>query len=213
MAVAGREILVLRPRDSEALLDEEAFEHEEFLPYWAELWPSAVALARAVYPRSLAGARVLELGCGLGVPSIAAALRGARVVASDWSPEATRFAALNAQRNGVRIETIVCSWSAPAPLLAGAPWDVVLASDVMYERRNVDLLLELLPRLVERGEVVIADPGRPPAAQFEERAARGWHVRSARDARTPRTVIYRLRKRLRDAGVTTSARDSGASGT
>ena len=42
---AGRELCVLRPRDSEALLDEHAFEEDEFLPYWAELWPSGVALA------------------------------------------------------------------------------------------------------------------------------------------------------------------------
>ena len=77
---------VLRPRDAEALLDERAFEHEEFLPYWAELWPSGVALARRVAARALKGARVLELGCGLGLPSLAAALAGGRVLATDWSP-------------------------------------------------------------------------------------------------------------------------------
>src|SRR3954468_13329662 len=77
--VAGLELAVLRPRDSEALLDEHAFEHEEFLPYWAELWPSALALARAVGTRALRGARTLELGCGLGVRAGSAEpRRGAR---------------------------------------------------------------------------------------------------------------------------------------
>src|SRR5881275_1918486 len=85
---SGHELAVLRPRDSEALLDEHAFEEEEFLPYWAELWPSGVVLARAIAGRSLRGARVLELGCGLGLPSLAAALGGGRVVATDWSAEA-----------------------------------------------------------------------------------------------------------------------------
>ncbi|MDX6584220.1 MAG: hypothetical protein QOI10_3404, partial [Solirubrobacterales bacterium] len=47
VGVNGRDLRVLRPRDSEALLDEDAFDHEQFLPYWAELWPSGVALARA----------------------------------------------------------------------------------------------------------------------------------------------------------------------
>src|SRR3954470_8915065 len=61
---AGRELVVARPRDSEALLDEHAFEDDEFLPYWAELWPSGVALAREIAPRGVRGARVVQLGCG-----------------------------------------------------------------------------------------------------------------------------------------------------
>src|SRR5919199_3627461 len=95
VAVHGRDVRLLRPRDSEALLDEAAFEREEFLPYWAELWPSALALARAVAARSIGGRRVVELGCGLGLPSIAAALQGARVLATDWSTAAVRMAAEN----------------------------------------------------------------------------------------------------------------------
>src|SRR4051794_29069406 len=81
----GRTVAMLRPRESEDLLDERAFEREELLPYWAELWPSALALARSVAVRSLRGRRVLELGCGLGLVSIAAALAGARVLATDWA--------------------------------------------------------------------------------------------------------------------------------
>ena len=76
VALAGRELAVLRPRDSEALLDEEAFEREEFLPYWAELWPSGLALARHLASLPLRGRAVLELGCGLALPSLAAALGG-----------------------------------------------------------------------------------------------------------------------------------------
>ena len=76
VALPGRELLLLAPRDREALLSEEAFAHEEFLPYWAELWPSALALARVLARRPLTGRRVLELGCGLGLPAIAAALAG-----------------------------------------------------------------------------------------------------------------------------------------
>ena len=92
-------------------------------------------------------------------------------------------------QNGVEIETLVCDWSAPGPLLERAPFDLVLASDVLYERRNVRQLLDLLPRLVTpRGLILIADPGRPAAEEFLDgartlferqarsraRAARGW---------------------------------------
>ena len=97
----------MRPPDAEALISEESFEHEEFLPYWAELWASAVALAHDVSIRSLRGRRTLELGCGLGLPSIAAARAGGRVLATDWSPDAVRATAANAERNDVDIETLV----------------------------------------------------------------------------------------------------------
>ena len=173
VAVApGSDLTVLRPRDSEALLDEHAFEHEEFLPYWAELWPSGVALARAVAGRALKGARVLELGCGLGLPSIAAALAGGRVLATDWSPVAIDMLRDNAARNGASLELEVVSWTAPEALLERAPFDLVLAADVLYERRNVEPLAELLPRL--GGEILVADPGRPPLEGFLERVGVVW---------------------------------------
>jgi predicted nicotinamide N-methyase len=192
------EVALTRPRDADALLSEEQFEHEEFLPYWAELWSSGVALAHDVSRRSLRGAPVLELGCGLGLPSIAAALAGGRVLATDWSPEAIRATEENARRNGVEIETAVVAWGAPEPILERAPWRWVLASDVLYERRNVDMLLELLPRLVDRsGEVLIADPSRRPAERFLERAQERWEVRTSISPRTARAQIHHLRRRPR----------------
>jgi predicted nicotinamide N-methyase len=186
-----------RPRDAEALLSEESFDREEFLPYWAELWSSAVALAHDVSMRSLRGRRTLELGCGLGLPSIAAARAGGRVLASDWSAEAVAAAAANAELNDVVIETLRCSWAAPGPLVDRAPWDLVLASDVLYERRNVEQLLALLPRLVDAsGLILIADPGRPPASGFLERAADDWHVGTTGSRRAARVSIHRLRRRV-----------------
>ena len=193
VALAGRDLRLLRPRDSEALLDEEAFEREEFLPYWAELWPSSLALARAIAGRALRGARTLELGCGLGLPSIAAALAGGRVLATDWSAEAVAITAANAERNGAGLDTLVCSWTEPEPLLDRAPWDLVLASDVLYERRNADLLIDLLPRLSR--EVWLADPGRPPATLFLEAAARLWDITSTRAPELADGAVHRLRAR------------------
>jgi predicted nicotinamide N-methyase len=191
VGVAGRDLRILRPRDSEALLSEEAFEREEFLPYWAELWPSARALARAVAPHALKGARTLELGCGLGLASLAAAAAGGRVLATDWSEEATKMAARNAQRNGLQIETLVVDWNRPHELLERAPFDLVLASDVLYERRNGEVLLPLLPRLGD--EVWLADPGRPAATAFFERAAEHFAIETLRAEEIPQGGIYRLR--------------------
>jgi predicted nicotinamide N-methyase len=194
VAVRGRDVRLLRPRDSDALLDEAAFEHEEFLPYWADLWPSAVALARAAGARSLGGRRVVELGCGLGLPSIVAALGGARVLATDWSADAVAMTADNAARNGAQLETLVCSWAAPGPIAERGPFDLVLASDVLYEARDVDLLLAALPRLAgPRGEAWIADPGRPPAERFLAEARERFELSTTRAAEIPRGGIHRLR--------------------
>ena len=157
-----------RPRDPEALLSEEEFARDEFLPYWAELWPSALELAAVVEARELRGMRVLELGCGLGVPSLVAARAGALVLATDWAEDAIALLRENARRNAIPLETAVVDWRDPAPLLECAPFELVLAADVLYERRSIDVLLDLLPRL--GGEIILAEPGRPFAQRFLEQS-------------------------------------------
>src|SRR5213082_821919 len=96
---------LLRPESPEALLDEEAFANDEFLPYWAELWPAGLALAHAL-PEDLEGVRVVELGCGLGVPALVAAARGAEVTAVDWAAEAIALLRENAARNHVALDAV-----------------------------------------------------------------------------------------------------------
>jgi predicted nicotinamide N-methyase len=189
-----RELVVRRPRDAEALIDEEAFDREELMPYWAELWPSGVALARTVHAASLGGRRVLELGCGgLALPSIAAALAGARVLATDWATDALALAQDNAARNGARIEVEAVAWQRPAAVVDRAPWQLVLAADVLYEQRNVDDLVELLPRLT--GEVWLADPGRKHLPQFLERMEPGWDLHATPDPVTASVTVHRFRRR------------------
>jgi predicted nicotinamide N-methyase len=198
VALGGRTLRMLRPRDGDAILDELLAEDdpgEERLPFWTQLWPSGTALARAVAGRSLAGRRVLELGCGLGLVSVAAALAGAEVLAVDRSPEAVTFTAANATRNGARVETTVCAFDQPEPLLAAAPWDLVLAADVLYEQRNVPVLLWLLPRLVgPGGEVWLSDPGRNGLEKFLPGAeATGWR-RDQLPGDGDLVTIHRLRR-------------------
>ena len=194
--LAGRTVRILRPRDGDAILDELLAEDdpdEDRLPFWSQVWPSGVALARAVAGQPLTGRRVADLGCGLGLAGVAAALAGASVLAVDRSPEATTFTAINAARNGVTLQTAACAFDQPERVLREAPWDLVLAADVLYEQRNVPVLVWLLPRLVgATGEVWLADPGRPMLARFLAGIdAIGW--RREQVAADPDTVaIHRL---------------------
>jgi predicted nicotinamide N-methyase len=109
---------------------------------------------------------VLELGCGLGLPALAAALRGADVLATDWADDAIDLLRQNAERNGIFLRVARVRWSEPEPVLRAAPWDLVLCADLLYEARNAEQLGELLPRL--GGEMLLAEPGRPYAKEFLE---------------------------------------------
>jgi predicted nicotinamide N-methyase len=147
-----------RPADPEALLDEDAFADDEFLPYWAELWPAGLALAHAL-PERLDGVAVVELGCGLGVPSLVAAARGARVTATDWAEDAIALLRKNAVGNGLTVDVRRTDWRR-----FDGSFDLVLAADVLYEHRNIEPLVELLPRLAP--EALVALAGRPYEAEF-----------------------------------------------
>lgn len=168
------ELRLLQPKESAELPDAGAVEWAPLAPYWSVLWRSGVGLAREVDGAALSGRRVVELGCGLAVPSLAAARAGASVLATDACPEALELVTRNALANEVQVETAVFDWAEPDGLVERAPFDLVLAADVLYERASVARLLGLLPHLAP--EVWLADPGRPAADAFLEQAHRRWSV-------------------------------------
>jgi len=164
LRVGGVELTLERPSEPEALLDEEAFADDEFMPYWAELWPAGLALAEAL-PERLDGMRVVELGCGLGVPSLVAAARGAKVTAVDWAADAIALLRENAARNRLELEAVRADWRS----FEGS-FDLALAADVLYEERNVEPLVGLVLRLAPGALVGLA--GRPYEREFLERVGK-----------------------------------------
>ena len=168
------ELRLLQPQESAELPDAGAVEWAPMAPYWSVLWRSGVALARELDGVALPGRRVVELGCGLAVPSIAAARAGATVLATDTCAEALSLAEQNARANDVQIETARVDWVDADQLVKRAPFDLVIAADVLYEAASVGPLLSLLPRLAP--EAWLADPGRPAAGAFLEKAGRRWAV-------------------------------------
>ena len=180
---------LLQPDESAELPDDGPVEWAPIAPYWSVLWRSGVALARELDGGAVEGLRIVELGCGLAVPSLAAARAGATVLATDGDPEALELVARNAELNAVRVETATVDWAEPGDLVGQGPFDLVLAADVLYERESVDLLLSLLPRLA--AEVWLADPGRPAAEELVERARERWEVETS--VQEP-VQIHRLRR-------------------
>lgn len=165
--LTGGVVELLRPRSAEELISEEDFDRDERLPYWAELWPSARVLAERVLAEPVARATgsgrartLLELGCGLGLVTIAAMRVGWDVTASDYYADALRFTRANAWRALGREPAVqLIDWR-HLPTDMGR-FDRVVAADVLYERPYGALVPRVLAQsLVRSGDALIADPGR-----------------------------------------------------
>lgn len=174
----GFRLTVELPESSEALIDEAKFGRDERLPYWAELWPAARALARHLVdePAEALRAPAIELGCGLGLPALVLQSRGIETIATDYYDEALAFVRHNAAFNGIPPpDTMLVDWRSPPDM---PRFPLVIGADLLYEKRNAEGLATLLPHLIAPGgRVLIADPGRVYAAGFLDRMRDlGWRV-------------------------------------
>jgi predicted nicotinamide N-methyase len=154
------ELRITRPRAPGRLLDDAVADGAGDAPYWAELWPSARALAAHLATLDLQGVRAVELGCGLALPSVAAALRGAEVFAVDHDADAVRIAGVNGEQAGGRVHGLVADLRDPGPeLVARGPFDLVLAADLLYDEPLASSLATLIPQLAGTdGRVLVAFP-------------------------------------------------------
>jgi predicted nicotinamide N-methyase len=171
-------VSLIRPESSESLISEEDFERDERLPYWAELWPSALVLARHVAALDGTGRSLLELGCGVGLVATAASQAGFDVTATDYYADALLFTSVNVATNSGREPAVRdLDWRALPHGLRR--FDVIVASDVMYERHYPSLIAGVIAAaLAPEGIALIADPGRVAAPHLPaESMARGLTVR------------------------------------
>lgn len=147
VTIAGRTFLFDRPAGLDHLFDHpavrSAYAADEYIPYWADLWPAAVMLAETVLAEHWeTGLEALEFGCGLGVSGIAALSRGLHVTFSDVDEAAVQLAAANARLNGfTHFETAAVDIRATPD----RQFPVLLAADVCYEIR----LTEAVARFVK----------------------------------------------------------------
>jgi predicted nicotinamide N-methyase len=197
--VQGRVWRLSRPADLESLWaamgegDQapSAWAEDERLPYWVELWPAAVLLARFVAqnPAHVRGRICLDAGCGLGLSALVAASLGGRVLAFDYEPEALVFARRNIELNrtllgpGQEPLFAVMDWRQPA--FRRGSVDLLLGADILYERRFFEPVAALLDHaLAPDGVAWIADPERSVSASAWERLEDlGWRVTTPHSGR------------------------------
>ncbi|MGE3804793.1 MAG: methyltransferase [Gemmataceae bacterium] len=170
--IDDRTFHIVRPDDSDLLLEnplvKAAFNVDEYLPYWTDLWPAARMLAKTVLREEFRpGTAAIEIGCGLGLPGIAALAAGLHVTFSDYDATALRFAAANARDNGFHdFELLQLDWKRVPD---GLTFPIVLISDVLYEQRNVEPIVALIAKMLAAdGVCLLTDQDRPPAARLRE---------------------------------------------
>jgi predicted nicotinamide N-methyase len=166
---------ILRPRNSDDLIREEDFVKDERLPYWADIWPSSTILAAHLVGLAKHAQRTrrkgLELGCGVGLVTTAAMVAGYDMLATDYYTDALAFTRANAWREtGLSPDARMIDWRAFPDEVSG--YDLILASDVLYEKEYARLLPGIFKRaLAPGGMVIVADPGRIGVPEFMEECA------------------------------------------
>ena len=181
--VANKSLSILKPRNSDDLITEADYVRDERLPYWADVWPSSLILAKRLADETGDGRSLLELGCGLGIASITAMRSGFKVMASDYYEDALHFTRANAWRNLRREPAArMIDWRAlPTDL---GTYDMIVAADVLYEMTYAQLVADALAAaLAPGGTAIIADPGRVAVDQFVEACEARGLTRIERDIR------------------------------
>lgn len=165
ITVGERVFEMIRPRNADELISEADYVKDERLPYWADIWPSSVVLGNWLLTHP-SHEGTLELGCGAGLVTTSATASGRTVVATDYYHDAILFAKANAIRNtGIAPEVRMADWSdLPDDL---GRFDLVLASDVLYEPRYPPMVANAISRTIRDGGLaIVADPGRVAAPMF-----------------------------------------------
>lgn len=170
---------------------------------FGQLWPSGRLLAQTMERADVAGKRILEIGCGIGLSSLVLQRRGAIVVASDIHPLTEGFLAYNAALNALdAVHYRQMRWDVALTTLGR--FDMIIASDVLYERAHAALLADVVERHAQASaEVVISDPGRGNSAALSRLLdAQGFSVHESRDgivaepAALPRGRVLHYRRAI-----------------
>lgn len=200
-------VRVVRPAEPDRLLDAADVlawnQRDDYMPYWAYLWPGAFLLAEHVAAETwVAGQNAIEIGCGLGLAGLVGLSRGLRVWFTDYDEAPLRFVEESVRANGfdpAAFTTRRLDWREPLE----EQFPVILAADVLYERRLVPLVASVIARMLEPGGVaLVADPYRVAAEGFDDAVRSlglGCETRSVVAERTELGNVRGTLRRIRHA--------------
>lgn len=157
-------------------------------PLFGMVWPSARMLANAMQTQDLVGKRILEIGCGLALASLVIHRRQGDITASDCHPLTEAFLAENARLNALpRLKYQTGHWGRENQALGR--FDLIIASDVLYERDQPDTLSHFIDRhAADSAHIIVLDPDRGNRNGFcRKMVALGYTLDLRRAARTQTT--------------------------
>lgn len=140
---------------------------EDLCPYFGILWPSAEALAMYLndHQNLVKSKTVLELGCGLGLPSLVASHLGGDVLATDFHPDVEEYFLRNCRHSSIQCKYQRLNWREDTTDIG--KFDVVIGSDVLYESKHPkEVALGLLRFVKKDGTIILSDPGRSYLQKF-----------------------------------------------
>ncbi|EKP0260758.1 histidine kinase [Aeromonas sobria] len=137
-----------------------------FWPLFGIVWDSGRVLASQMVCQEVAGLRILEVGCGIGLASLVLNHRHADITATDYHPEAGAFLAQNVLLNqGAEIPFTRTGWADAATDLGC--FDLIIGSDLLYERGHVEMLAAFIEQHAKAScKVILVDPGRGQQGRF-----------------------------------------------
>jgi predicted nicotinamide N-methyase len=174
--IGSRSWTMCAVQNQDALVD--LTDELEHLPYGFLLWESALGLARHLYqrPETVAGKRILELGCGLGLPGLVARTLGGNVTQTDHQPGVLALAGKNASANNVEgVDQVLADWR---DWRIRSKFELLIGADILYDREMHHHLETIFTRSISPGgTLLVADPGRPQSMEFMAGLEKsGWQI-------------------------------------
>ena len=142
---------------------------EEHCPYFGVMWEAGIGLGQFLTREMCEGKRILEIGCGLALPSFIATRFGATVIATDFHADVPLFLEVNKKRNNINFDYQVMNWRSEIERTKNSlgQFDLVLGSDILYESQHpMQVALALIAFLKPGGKIILSDPGRAYVQKF-----------------------------------------------
>lgn len=177
MPVLGFEMTTIRDLDESIDIlcehfgeeDQDQSLAEEHCPYFGVMWEAGIGLSQVLTPEMCAGKKILEIGCGLALPSFVATKHGAKVIATDFHADVPLFLEKNQNDNAVHFQYQIMNWRNEIERTKTdlGTFDIVLGSDILYESQHPEQVAKaLIAFLNPGGKIILADPGRAYVQKF-----------------------------------------------